>query len=301
MNIPQLKNAIPPMFVLAAVMCGSLVAGTEQTRPTPKASGWFAAQEVAANTFRIDDHGIANVYLVLGKERALLIDTGSGAADLLGYVKSMTSLPLTVVNTHGHPDHVGANYQFGKIMASKADFPAIRHMATPEDMQVFAGMLGGAVVPLSDVYKGEVHELTLTELKDGEILDLGGRQLEVINAPGHTPGEIVLLDKQNKLLFAGDNSNSLVWLHIADSLPLETYLKTLEKVETRSGDFSTILPGHGGPIEGDFVGEQIACVKSILDGTAVSEEYKTFAGNGRLAKYKRAAVAFDPNKLHVSK
>lgn len=289
------------LIVLASLLCCWGLAQAEPAKPEPRASGWFTAEEVAPNTWRIDDHGIANVYLVIGTQRALLVDTGAGAADLRGFVQSLTSLPLSVINTHGHPDHAGANFQFGAIMAHVADFAAIRQLATPEDLRAHADMLGGAVVPASDLYKGPVHPLTLTAVKDGDVIDLGGRTLEVIEAPGHTPGEIVLLDSRNKLLFAGDNSNTLVWLFLSNSLPLETYLRSLEKVETRAGEFSRVLPGHGGPIEGDFVGEQIACVKGILAGTASSEVYKTFMGDVRLSRYQRAAVAFDPNNLRAAK
>ena len=93
----------------------------------------------------------------------------------------------------------------------------------------------------------------------------------------------------------------MVWLFLSNSLPLETYLRSLKKVETRAREFSRVLPGHGGPIEGDFVAEQIACVKGILDGTAAIEVYKTFMGEARLSRHQRAAVAFDPNNLRAAK
>jgi glyoxylase-like metal-dependent hydrolase (beta-lactamase superfamily II) len=289
------------LIVLASLLCSWGLGRAEPDKPTPRPSGWFTAEEVAPNTWRIDDHGIANVYLVIGTQRALLVDTGAGAADLRGFAQSLTSLPLSVINTHGHPDHAGANFQFGSIMAHAADLASIRKLATPEDLRAHAGMLNGAVVPAADLYNGPVLPLTPTTVKDGDMIDLGGRTLEVIETPGHTPGEIVLLDSRNKLLFAGDNSNALVWLFLPTSLPLETYLRSLEKVEARAGEFSRVLPGHGGPIEGDFVGEQIACVKGILDGTAASEVYKTFLGDARLSRHQRAAVAYDPNKLRAAR
>jgi glyoxylase-like metal-dependent hydrolase (beta-lactamase superfamily II) len=301
MTHPLIRKMSRFLIVLTSLLCCWGLVQAEPVKPASRPSAWFTAEEVAPNTWRIDDHGIANVYLVIGTQRALLVDTGAGAADLRGFAQSLTALPLSVINTHGHPDHVGANFQFGAIMAPAADFAAIRQMATPEDLRAHAGMLGGAVVPASDLYNGPVQPLTLTAVKDGDMIDLGGRTLEVIESPGHTPGEIVLLDNRNKLLFAGDNSNTLVWLFLGNCLPLETYLRSLEKVEARAGEFSRVLPGHGGPIEGDFVGEQIACVKGILAGTAASEEYKTFVGDARLSRYQRAAVAFDPNNLRAAK
>lgn len=290
-------------FVLAATLVASAASPAESGpvpgRPAP--SGWFKATEVAPDTWRIDDHGIANIYVVIGRTRALVVDTGSGAANLRDYVRSLTPLPLLVLNTHGHPDHVGANYQFGAVLAPEADFDAIRSMATPEQMKRFAGMLGGAVVPEREVFREAAVPLSLTAVKDGEVIDLGGRRLEVMATPGHTPGEIVLLDRDRKLLFTGDNDNGLVWLHLPESLPLEAYLVSLEKVQARSSEFTTLFPGHGDPIDRDFVAEQILCVKSILDGSATSEEYHSFVGKGRVAKVKRASVVFDPDKLRAGK
>ena len=288
------------LIVLTSLVCCWGLGQADPAKPAPRPSAWFTAEEVAPNTWRIDDHGIANIYLVIGTQRALLVDTGAGAADLRGFAQSLTSLPISVINTHGHPDHVGANFQFGAIMAHAADFAAIRQMATPEDLRAHAGMLGGAVVPASDLYKGSMQPLTLTAVKDGDMIDLGGRSLEVIESPGHTPGEIVLLDSRNKLLFGGDNSNTLVWLFLPNSLPLETYRRSLEKVEMRADEYAHVLPGHGGPIAGDFVGEQIACVKGILAGTATSEVYKACMGDARVSRYQRASVAFDPNKLRAA-
>lgn len=265
----------------------------------PAPSAWFKASEVAPDTWRIDDHGVANVYVVIGRTRALVVDTGCGAANLRDYVRSITPLPLLVLNTHGHPDHVGANYQFGAILAPEADFGAIRAMATPEQMKRFAGMLGGAVVPEGEVFHEAAVPLSLTAVKDGQVIDLGGRHLEVIATPGHTPGEIVVLDRDRKLLFTGDNDNGLVWLHLPESLPLDAYLASLEKVQARQSEFTTMLPGHGDPIDRDFVADEILCVKSILDGSATSEEYHSFVGKGRVAKVKRASVVFDPDKLRA--
>ena len=138
-------------------------------------------------------------------------------------------------------------------------------------------------------------------VKDGQIFDLDGRKLEVIEAPGHTPGEIVLLDAAHKMLFTGDNSNLLVWLFLPNSLPLEIYLQTLKKLEGRSSEITTIYPGHGKPMPSTFIGEQIACVQGILDGTIKGEPQHFFTGDAMVAKYKTAAVAYNPENLRVKK
>ena len=267
----------------------------------PRPSAWFTAGEVAQDTWGIVDHGVVNIYLVLGRERALLIDVGYGDANLRDYVKSITSLPLTVINTHGHRDHSGADVQFGAVLAHRADFAAIERNATPEQRARNRAATGAAVVPAAEQfdYDREAQPLALKPVKDGDVIDLGGRQLEIIGTPGHTAGEIVLLDRQHKLLFGGDHINRLVWLQLPGGLPLEPYLANLEKVAARAAEFTTIMPGHHEPIDAAYLPELIACVKGILDGSIASEPYKYGQTEGRMAKHERASVVFDPANLRA--
>ena len=243
-------------------------------KPTSAASvavpeSWFTAKPVADKVWRIDDHGSDNAYLVEGKGKALLIDTGLGAADLAGFIKSLTALQVIVVNTHGHPDHAGGNFQFGRVYAHPADFELIKRY-TGGDYRA------GTVQRILRESPG----LTAFILKDSS-------------------GSFCLLDAGNKLLFTGDNDNTLVWLFLNDCLPLETYLKTLQKVQAKAGEFETLLPGHGDPIDKTFIGEQIACAQNILSGVCKGESYQSFAGEALLCTYKRAGIAYNPNNLYV--
>ncbi len=269
----------------------------------PRPSEWFTADLVAENTWGIVDHGVVNCYLVLGRERALLIDVGYGDANLRDYVKALTALPVTVLNTHGHRDHSGADVQFGAVLAHPADFAAIERNATPEQREKARAAQGATAVPAAEQfdYANEAKPLALSAVKDGDVIELGGRQLEIIGTPGHTAGEIVLLDRQQKLLFAGDHINRLVWLQVPGCLPLETYLANLEKIAARSAEFATIMPGHHGPIDGVYLAELITCVKGILAGTIVDEAYTYGQTSGRIAKFERASVVFDPRNLRAAK
>ena len=71
----------------------------------------------------------------------------------------------------------------------------------------------------------------------------------------------------------------------------------MEKQEKRLGEFDTLFPGHGPKIQADFILDQIACVKSILDGTCDPEPYESFAGNALICKFGRAMVAYNPDNL----
>jgi len=277
----------------------SSVCGQDKTQGT-----WFKATQVADKVWVIDDHGNDNMYLVEGKSKALLIDTGIGMGDLAKFVHTLTSLPVTVVNTHGHPDHAGGNYQFKTVAAHAADFEMMKFFTSKDYLKSSAQRtLAGTPIPgtvsIADIESSQPAELKA--VKQGDVFDLGERKLEVVEVPGHTKGSICLLDAANKLIFTGDNDNSLVWLFLKDCTPLDVYLQTLEKLQARNTEYDKILPGHGVPLEKDFVADQIACVRSILDGSCTAEPYKSFAGNASLCRYKRAAVAFDPKNLRSGK
>jgi hydroxyacylglutathione hydrolase len=266
-----------------------------------KNESWFRIKTIADNVWCIDDHGGDNIYLVTGKEKALLIDTGTGIADLLGCVNSLTNLPIEVVNTHGHPDHCGGNFQFEEVHVNPQDFELTRRFSSKEYhenaiKQQLASQPNLASYMLQNTK--DFKMALLIPVKAGDVFDLGERKLEVVEVPGHTKGSICLLDKENKLMFSGDNNNTLVWLFLDGCLPLESYLETLQHQKARSAEFDTLLPGHGIPIDVAFIDEQIACVQTILDGSCKGEDYQTFVGPAKLCTYQRAKVAFNPDNLY---
>jgi hydroxyacylglutathione hydrolase len=260
---------------------------------------WFNTEKIDESVWRISDHGEDNIYLLEGRDSALLIDTGIGAVNLVDYLKNITSLPLIVINTHGHPDHVGSNNQFESVRAHAAEFEMIRNFTA---WGMHNTMLQYMVqVPLPDSVKfiptDTLYMARLQAVRDGFVIDLGGRPIEVIHLPGHTPGSICLLDRQRKLLFTGDNIKSLVWMHMEESESLEIFLTSLEKIQARAGEFTTLLPGHEGALDGAFIKEQIECVQNILSGQCEGKSYESVVGNGLLCEHKRAQIAYSPGKL----
>jgi glyoxylase-like metal-dependent hydrolase (beta-lactamase superfamily II) len=280
-------------FAAAVIMLLS-VAGLDAQNNT----SWFTVNEVSEKVWVISDHNIDNIYLVEGSDSAMLIDNGTGVANLVSVVRKLTDKPLMVVITHGHPDHCGSDYQFEKVYIHPADTAAARALSLPETRKnMAAGMMGDATLPPDEAYTGPEYNTKFLPVVEGQIFNLGGRFIKVWEAPGHTPGEICLLDIGNKFLFTGDNNNSLVWLFLQGCLPLSKYLLTLEKQKERLAEFDIIFPGHGPQMQSDFILDQISCVKAILDGTCEAKDYKSFAGNAKVCTYGRASVAFNPENL----
>jgi glyoxylase-like metal-dependent hydrolase (beta-lactamase superfamily II) len=133
----------------------------------------------------------------------------------------------------------------------------------------------------TEIYIGKIHDTKLLPVKDGYIFNLGGRRIQVMETPGHTPGSICFLDIGNKLLFTGDNNNTLVWLFLQNCRPLHEYLVTLEKQLKRLDEFTSLLPG----------------VKGILDGSLERKPYKSFAGEAMASTFGKSSVAFNPDNL----
>ncbi|HEX2970190.1 MAG TPA: carboxylesterase family protein [Bacteroidales bacterium] len=259
---------------------------------------WLSMKELSSKVWVIDDHGDDNMYLVEGSDSAMLIDNGLGSANISAFVKRVTSKPLIVVITHGHPDHAGGNYQFPAVYIHPADSAAASGYNTPAARKrSVESMQQGNKPAGNEIFTDIPFKTRQIPISEGKIFDLGGRRIRVIETPGHTPGEICLLDIDNKLLFTGDNNNGLVWLFLGNCLPLSKYLLSLEKEALRMNEFTTIFPGHGDPMPADFINDQISCVKGILNKTIESKPYESFVKNSRISTYGRASVTFNPENL----
>lgn len=259
-------------FTLTA--CGQATRGS---RGASQAAPTALNTTLLSGTFRFQTGGV-NMYLVVGNEKALLIDTGNPGNISPEEIKALTSLPLLVVNTHAHPDHSGSNNAFGKVYVHEADL---------QDCKRYSG--------------GDVE---LVPIKDGYVFDLGGKKLEVIEVRGHTPGSICLLDAQDKILFGGDTANTETWAQISN-VPLETYKKSLEHLQAKyKGQYDRLLPGHNDVLPASYMDEMIACADEILSGKVEQATQNTPTSQNALTagslthKYKTAKIRYNPNNLH---
>ncbi len=249
-------------------------------------------------------HGLANdlMYLVAGTERALLIDTGMGFGDLAGFVKSLTALPVTVVNTHGHPDHAGGNPGFEEVWLHPADIELLPKMCSDayrlNDIKIFYGETHPDYQFICD---GIVHfqPTRLNPLQPDQVFDLGDRQLRVLEVPGHTPGCIGLLNSREKQLFIGDSIVAgHAWLYLDHSLPLATYLDSLKKLQQIENEFDFIFPGHlPTPLEKVVLHDLITCAQEIIHQPEMGEPITTFAGSGLLWSHGAGHIIYNPNNM----
>lgn len=236
----------------------------------------YAVQLVADHVWAVDEFGADLCYVVEGTERAVVVDTGYGYGKLRETVEQITSLPYEIVNTHGHMDHVCGNCQFEHAHMNPADrfmitpeYIGTRWAATCEKMKREPGFTG-----INYIRSTQVPVVPDTiPLKEHQIFDLGGRQLEVLFTPGHTPGGIVLLDAKNRILFAGDTIVSTpILIFDTYSTTVKEYLDGLLRLRERDGEFDLIVSGHYvRPIGKLYFYDLIQCAIEILDGTARKE------------------------------
>ena len=179
----------------------------------------------------LDDNHAATCYVVAGTKQAAVIDTSIGMSNILAVAKALTPLPLICINTHGHGDHMGGNWAFDKAYMNLADLPLAEESINHPEMQAAMKQFGIKFPPFENI-------------EDGQVFDLGGVELEAIHFPGHTAGEIVLLDRKDRILFAGDGMVQHLWLQLEESLPVRTQIESMERLLPLRNQFDTILHGH---------------------------------------------------------
>jgi len=200
----------------------------------------FTANQVLPGVWHITDAMGVCMTLITGSERALLVDAGYGLEDVAAFVRTLTTLPLTVMLTHCHHDHaIGAQW-----------FPEVYIL--PEDHADYAFYTTDRRVPVRD--QALAKGLTMPDrfmtavcpeplvLAEG-VMDLGGVHCEIIRCPGHTPGSAVVLVKERRLLLTGDNWNPCTWLFFPEAVPVQTYREHMRTLFERS-DFDHVLCSH---------------------------------------------------------
>lgn len=208
-------------------------------------TNWFATRRLEPGIFLVSEPVHVNSFLVEGDSSAALIDTGLGIADIRQVAEDLASHDVFALNTHYHFDHSGGNYQFGTRLIHEAGAAAIER---PVDQEVyrryaqFITELTDTLPRFRDLDEKYFHFLsdettprrlpdgfdpaawsyqptTATRtLRDGDKVDLGGRELTVLHTPGHTPDCICLLDEKNGVLFGGDTINTgPIYAQLGDS------------------------------------------------------------------------------------
>ncbi len=220
----------------------------------PSADPWFEVYKVAPGVFGIyEPHQFEEVisFLILGDKRAILFDTGLGIGDIKRVVTSLTSLPIVVLNSHTHNDHVGDNWEFEEIYGMDTDFMRNNAKGSAVDAQaeLAPGLVCGHLPAGFDAKSYATRPFQITHwIHDSDTVDLGGRVLQIISTPGHTPDAICLLDRKNGLLFTGDSFYpGPIWLYRPET-DLDAYVQSVERIAALVPQLHLLLPSHNVPV-----------------------------------------------------
>lgn len=175
---------------------------------------------IEKNTWRISEAGMVSCYLVVGTEKALLIDTGCGLGNLKETVSQITSLPVEVVLTHMHPDHAGGIYHFDDYYVSRDDFDLTYSVFSLPIFSRF--MIKGAKIDNPKMPPLFSHSKRHA-IVNGQVFDLGNRKVQAMAVPGHTKGSMAFIDSSRKLIFTGDDCNPSLWMHLPGCTGLLTW------------------------------------------------------------------------------
>lgn len=212
---------------------------------------WFTVTNIDPDTYVISEYyhfEEAHSYLLIGSEKAVLIDSGLGIGDIKAEVEKITDLEITVVTTHVHWDHIGGHKYFNNILVHENDAQWLEN-GIPVPLNVIKNNvikdLNRDIIPKTfdideyEIFQGKASRM----LVDEDIINLGKRTLRVFHTPGHSPGHICLWEENRGFLYTGD----LIYLGILfafyESTDPVLYKKSIDSISKLVG-VKKILPGH---------------------------------------------------------
>jgi hydroxyacylglutathione hydrolase len=259
------------VVVLLAIVAVVTVVGQAQPPAQPPAAGQApaasqprpagqmqAAPRLATREILDDVYQIALgldsvcMYVLVGRDKALVVDTQTltefEGKKIVDYVKDVTQKPLIVVNTHPHGDHTAANAQFGEV-----------YLSAPGVEEIKAGAARG----------NRPITYTLKAVKEGDVFDLGDRQVEVIAIPAHSAGSIALLDRKAGYLFTGDEIDPGQVVGMNPEKIQQHHANMKKLYDKYYGRVTTIVPAHNGaPVTKRYIKYFMDLDAKVMAGTA---------------------------------
>jgi glyoxylase-like metal-dependent hydrolase (beta-lactamase superfamily II) len=232
---------------------------------------WFATRRLERGIFLVSEPVHVNSFLIEGSSAAALIDTGLGIGNIRQVAEELASRDVFALNTHYHFDHSGGNHWFSTRLIHEDGAAVIERPVGPDLFRrygEFIGQLVDALPRFRDLDERFFHFLTeettprplpagfdlaswsyrpttaTRTLRDGDRVELGGRDLTVLHTPGHTPDSICLLDERNGVLFGGDTINTgPIYAQAADS-DVEAFARSARRLAGLAGSVRVVYVPH---------------------------------------------------------
>jgi hydroxyacylglutathione hydrolase len=235
------------------------------------------------NSWVVETSDNTTMYIIEGTQKAMLIDTGTKCEKLDSIVNLITHKPLIVMLTHMHPDHAGNIKFFKDIYFHQADTSVMRAMGLK--------------------YTGNIHYVA-----DGQKFDLGGTTIEVMLAPGHTPGSIVLLDRMAGNSYIGDAYGSgQLWMQLNPHVPMSILAQSCRKMESlMDKDIKRMYCGHYPYVKKAFDKSYIVDMRNLAEELSAGKapqgkpyDVKIYPGsNPMITTEGSASIVYDPDHIN---
>ncbi|WP_152657986.1 MBL fold metallo-hydrolase [Oceanobacillus sp. CFH 90083] len=173
---------------------------------------WFTVREIDNKTYAISELGHwerVHSFLLIGDTKAALIDTGLGIDNMKRITDQLTNLPINVITTHVHADHIGSHGEYDRLFVHEAERDWLVHgiVGLPLE-QMRQNIARDITIPVPESFDPSTYKPFQGEptglLKDGDRVELGNRTLVIYHTPGHSPGHIAIFDEEKGYLFTGD-------------------------------------------------------------------------------------------------
>jgi glyoxylase-like metal-dependent hydrolase (beta-lactamase superfamily II) len=256
------------------------------------ADPWFEVYRIRPGVYAIyEPHQWEEVisYLIVGERRALLFDTGIGVGRMRDVVAGLTALPVTVLNSHTHFDHVGGNADFVEILNVDSDYTRTNASGAANQYGAWDALAPERVCgPLPAGVTRQTYRIRPWRatgiVHDGDQLDLGGRTLEVLLTPGHTPDSLCVLDRQHRLLWTGDTFYlGPIYLYVPET-DLGAYARSVARLAALAPQLDLLLPGHNVPVaQPRYLSRVLSALDDVKAGRVkpvLTEDYREYSFQG---------------------
>ncbi len=232
----------------------------------------FHSKAVSEHIRRIWAMPAVCMYLIEGREKALLMDTGCGEGGLREYVEQLLQgKPYEVLLTHGHVDHAAGAGEFEQVWLHPADWTLVQRHCTVENRLAYwehcKPILGDTSLPDRADFV-PLRTAPFLPLKDGQTFSLGGITVQVVHVPGHTHGIVVPFVLEEEVAFFGDACGTGTLLVGEESTTVQEYHEALCHLKQTAPPFSKVLRQHGNFASSvSILDENIEVCERILSGT----------------------------------
>jgi glyoxylase-like metal-dependent hydrolase (beta-lactamase superfamily II) len=230
------------------------------------------------------------MYLVEGSQKAALLDTGSGIGHIRPLIEKLTDKPLIVILTHGHVDHAMGAPEFEDdtpVYMSPLDNEVHKQHSDLDFRKASLFMVPEEVV--SKIEESDyipVRKKEYLPLSHGDTFDLGDLTLEIYACPGHTPGSVTILIREERALLTGDACNSFTFLFFRTCLSISDYKESLRALkEQTDGKYDTVYVSHGtGDMTSDIIQNVMEVCDDILAGNVDNVPFEFMGEKSVIAK-----------------